>query len=160
MSTRIKGRLWATTILVGIGVTWAAVAITAQGSRIRRGAESRRCRSTCKGSILRWFARGVTSSTRRAGAMTATPCLRMPPAGTRFMGQSEVINAECYLAGGAAFGPGIVSRNITPRANGRPANRTLAQFKELMHTGRDFRQRRHADPPGHALARLRQDVGS
>ena len=54
------------------------------------------------------------------------------------MGQSEVINAECYLAGGAAFGPGIVSRNITPRANGRPANRTLEQFKELMRTGRDL----------------------
>ena len=38
MSTRIKGRLWATTILVGIGVTWAAVALTAQGSTIQRGA--------------------------------------------------------------------------------------------------------------------------
>ena len=33
----------------------------------------------------------------------------------------------------------FVSRNITPRANGRPANRTLEQFKELMRTGRDFR---------------------
>jgi hypothetical protein len=31
-----------------------------------------------------------------------------------------------------------VSRNITPRANGLPANLTLAQFKELMREGTDF----------------------
>ena len=49
-----------------------------------------------------------------------------------------MINTPCYLAGGAPFGPGVTSRNITPRANGLPANRTLAQFKELMRTGRDF----------------------
>jgi hypothetical protein len=48
-----------------------------------------------------------------------------------------VINAPCYLAGGAVFGP-FVSRNITPRANGLPANRTLEQFKEIMHEGTDF----------------------
>ena len=41
------------------------------------------------------------------------------------------------MAGGAVFGP-FVSRNITPRANGLPANRTLEQFKEIMHHGTDF----------------------
>ena len=35
------------------------------------------------------------------------------------------------------FGP-FTSRNITPRANGLPANRTLEEFKELMRTGKDF----------------------
>ena len=49
-----------------------------------------------------------------------------------------MINEPCYLAGGAEFGP-FVSRNITPRANGLPAGRTLDQFKELMHEGTDFR---------------------
>jgi hypothetical protein len=57
--------------------------------------------------------------------------------GDPFAGEPEVINAPCYLAGGAVFGP-FVSRNITPRANGLPANRTLEQFKELMHHGTDF----------------------
>jgi hypothetical protein len=57
--------------------------------------------------------------------------------GDPFAGQPEVINAPCYLADGAVFGH-FVSRNITPRANGLPANRTLAQFKELMHQGTDF----------------------
>ena len=57
--------------------------------------------------------------------------------GNPFLGEPEVINAPCYLAGGAVFGP-FVSRNITPRANGLPANRTLEQFKEIMHEGTDF----------------------
>jgi hypothetical protein len=58
--------------------------------------------------------------------------------GDPFAGEPEQINSDCYLAGGAAFGP-FVSRNITPRANGRPANRTLEQFKQVMHEGKDFR---------------------
>ena len=45
--------------------------------------------------------------------------------GNPFLGEPEVINAPCYLAGGAAFGP-FVSRNITPRANGLPAARGAA----------------------------------
>jgi hypothetical protein len=49
-----------------------------------------------------------------------------------------VVNAGCYLAGGGVFGP-FVSRNITPRENGLPAGRTLAEFMELMRTGKDFR---------------------
>jgi hypothetical protein len=58
--------------------------------------------------------------------------------GNPFLGEPEVINGPCYLAGGAAFGP-FISRNITPRANGLPANRTLEQFKQLMRHGTDFR---------------------
>ena len=58
--------------------------------------------------------------------------------GNPFFGEPEVINVPCYLAGGAIFGP-FVSRNITPRANGLPAGRTLDQFKQIMHEGTDFR---------------------
>jgi hypothetical protein len=62
----------------------------------------------------------------------------MRPAGDPFAGEPTLINAPCYLAGGAEFGP-FVSRNITPRANGLPAGRTLEQFKAIMHEGTDFR---------------------
>ena len=31
-----------------------------------------------------------------------------------------------------------MSRNITPRANGLPADRTLEQFKQIMHEGTAF----------------------
>ena len=67
--------------------------------------------------------------------------------GNPFAGEPTVINAACYLAGGAPFGPGIVSRNLTPRGPDHlPANRTLDQFKEIMHHGRDFRNPPDATP--------------
>lgn len=44
-----------------------------------------------------------------------------------------------YLAGGASFGPGVCSANITPDKNGLPAGLTLTHFLSAMHTGHDFR---------------------
>jgi hypothetical protein len=46
-------------------------------------------------------------------------------------------NAANYLAGGTPFGPGIVSRNITPDDSGRPAGLTREEFIELMRHGHD-----------------------
>jgi hypothetical protein len=66
--------------------------------------------------------------------------------GNPFLGQPEVINSARYLAGGQQFGP-FVSRNLTPRANGRPANLTLEQFIETMQTGRDFKPGIHPGIP-------------
>ena len=68
-------------------------------------------------------------------------CHTAPPyaaGGDPFLGQPEVVNAEGYLAGGAPFGP-FTSRNLTPRANGRPAGLTLQQFLEVMRLGTDFK---------------------
>lgn len=63
------------------------------------------------------------------------------PGGNPFLGQSERINTERYLAGGRPFGPIIRSANITPDAQGLPAGLTLDQFIEAMRTGRDFKNR-------------------
>lgn len=71
-------------------------------------------------------------------------CHTAPPyaeGGDPFMGQPEQINTGGYLAGGTPFGPGITSRNLTPRANGRPANLTSEQFLEVMRKGTDFKNR-------------------
>ena len=57
--------------------------------------------------------------------------------GNPFMGQPKHVNVAGYLAGGQPFGPGIVSRNLTPE-NGLPAGRTFAQFKQIMRTGIDL----------------------
>jgi hypothetical protein len=65
------------------------------------------------------------------------------PGGDPFMGEPTQINADHYLAGGAPFGP-FVSRNLTPRANGRPAGLTFAQFRRVMRTGVDVK-RLHPD---------------
>lgn len=70
-------------------------------------------------------------------------CHTNPPyaaGGNPFLGQREKINAAGYLAGGTAFGP-FVSRNLTPRANGRPANLTFEQFRIIMRTGTDLKHR-------------------
>jgi hypothetical protein len=57
-----------------------------------------------------------------------------------FLAQSPKVNASRYLAGGMAFGP-FVSRNLTPRANGRPANLTFEQFRIVMRRGYDLKGR-------------------
>lgn len=58
------------------------------------------------------------------------------PGGDPFLGQPEQINTERYLAGGAEFGPGIVSANITPDENGLPHGLTWPEFKRVIRTGR------------------------
>jgi len=64
------------------------------------------------------------------------------PGGNPFMGQPKQVNVAGFLAGGQSFGPGIVSRNLTPE-NGLPAGRTFAQFKQILRTGVDLD---HAHP--------------
>jgi hypothetical protein len=70
-------------------------------------------------------------------------CHTNPPyaeGGDPFMGEPLKINAEGYLAGGMPFGP-FTSRNLTPRANGLPANLTFAEFRETLRTGKDLKDR-------------------
>jgi hypothetical protein len=49
-----------------------------------------------------------------------------------------------HLSGGNDFGI-VVTRNLTPDASGKPAGLTLAQFKEVMRLGTDFK---NLPPPG------------
>jgi hypothetical protein len=70
-------------------------------------------------------------------------CHTSPPyakGGDPFSGEKEQINIHGYLAGGTPFGP-FVSRNLTPRANGMPANLTFEQFREVLRKGTDFKDR-------------------
>lgn len=60
------------------------------------------------------------------------------------VGAPKQVNVACYLAGGQTFGP-FVSRDITPRENGRPAGLTFAQFQHVLRTGED------PDNPGQVL---------
>jgi len=61
------------------------------------------------------------------------------PNGNPHQGQPKRINAARYLAGGMPFGPVLMSRNLTPNAQGRPAGLTFAQFRETMRTGKDLK---------------------
>ena len=61
--------------------------------------------------------------------------------GDPFAGEPEVINPDVYLAGGSPnFGP-FVPRNLTPNADGLPANLTLNQFLQVLNTGADLKHR-------------------
>jgi len=74
-------------------------------------------------------------------------CHTQPPfleGGDPFQGQTEIINAAQFLAGGRPFGP-IIAPNITPDENGLPAGLTFEQFESMMQTGRD------PDDPGRLL---------
>ena len=127
-----------TTVLVSIGVAGAVVATRAQGSRIQRGAELAPVPLNMSGLNPALVREGSYIVNAQGGCNDCHTVPSYAPGGNPFLGEPEQINAPCYLAGGAAFGP-FVSRNITPRANGLPAGRTLAEFKEIMHTGKDFR---------------------
>ena len=81
----------------------------------------------------RSWAWAVTSSTRREDATTVIPVRLYADGGDPFAGDPKKVNAARYLAGGTPFGPPgdpntPVSRNLTPRANGLPANLTWEQF--------------------------------
>jgi hypothetical protein len=58
--------------------------------------------------------------------------------GNPFAGDPIQINAPVYLAGGRSFGPGVVSRNITPDATGKPAGMSYSEFVQAMRNGKDF----------------------
>jgi hypothetical protein len=65
---------------------------------------------------------------------TNTPYL---PGHDPFLGEEEQINVPCFLSGGTPFGPGLTSRNLTPRANGLPVGLTLDEFITALRTGQD-----------------------
>jgi mono/diheme cytochrome c family protein len=58
--------------------------------------------------------------------------------GNPFAGGPIVINAAGYMGGGRAFGPGVVSRNVTPNGAGQPAGMSFTDFNQAMRFGTDF----------------------
>jgi len=147
MSRRIKNHLLVTTVAVIFGMTLAAVALTAQGSRIQRGADLAPVPLDMTGLNPALVREGSYIVNAQGGCNDCHTIPSYAAGGNPFAGEPTVINAACYLAGGAPFGPGIVSRNLTPRGPDHlPANRTLDQFKEIMHHGRDFRNPPDATP--------------
>lgn len=61
------------------------------------------------------------------------------PGGDPFMGETEQINTDNYLAGGAPFFGPFVPRNLTPDPSkgNRPAGLTRREFLHIINTGED-----------------------
>jgi hypothetical protein len=63
-------------------------------------------------------------------------CPTYTPGHNPFEGGDGQINATNYLAGGVPFGP-IISANITPDENGKPAGLDFDEYLQLIRTGHD-----------------------
>jgi hypothetical protein len=124
--------------LVSTAVMGAAIVPSAQGSKIQAGANIAPVPLNMAGLNPALVREGSYIVNAQGGCNDCHTVPSYAAGGNPFMAQPEVINAACYLAGGGVFGP-FVSRNLTPRANGLPAGRTLDQFKQVMHEGTDFR---------------------
>ena len=131
--------LLAAAVLVAAGITAAVVVLPAQGeSKIQRGTDVAPVPLNMKGLNPALVREGSYIVNAHGGCNDCHTVPSYAPGGDPFAGEPTEVNAACYLAGGAAFGP-FISRNITPRANGLPAGRTLDQFKQIMREGKDFR---------------------
>src|SRR5262249_51394144 len=73
----------------------------------------------------------------QGGCNDCHSCPSYVPGHSPFEGGDGQINSSNYLAGGVPLGPGLVSANLTPDSNGRPAGLTLEQFLTALRTGRD-----------------------
>jgi hypothetical protein len=142
-------------------MTLAVVALDRASSSIQRGAELAPVPLNMAGLNPALVRQGSYIVNAQGGCNDCHTVPSYAAGGNPFEGQQEVVNAPCYLAGGAAFGP-FVSRNLTPRANGLPAGRTPGAVQRdhaLWHRFPDSGGR-HSAPAGDALAGLRQDVRS
>ena len=127
------GNLLVATLVVGAGLI-GAVSLTAQGaSRISRGAELSPVPLNMQGLNPALVREGSYIVNAQGGCNDCHTVPSYAPGGNPFFGQPEQINADCYLAGGAPFGP-FVSRNLTRSARVR----TLEQFKDIMRNGTDY----------------------
>ena len=121
-----------------VGFTATEVVLPAQGaSKIQQGAAVAPVPLDIRGLNPALVREGSYIVNAQGGCNDCHTVPSYAPGGNPFFGEPEAINQPCYLAGGAPFGP-FVSRNLTPR-NGLPAGRTLAEFKDLMHNGTDYR---------------------
>jgi hypothetical protein len=123
------------TAFITMAIAWAVAVTAAQGtSRIQRGAELAPVPLDMAGLNPALVREGSYIVNAQGGCNDCHTVPSYAAGGNPFFGQPEVINAPCYLAGGAAFGP-FVSRNLTRV----PTLRTLDEFKQMMRQGTDFR---------------------
>ena len=138
MRTHTMRYLLALTMLAGTGLVGAAVVLPAQGaSEIKQGAAIAPVPLKMQGLNPALVREGSFIVNAQGGCNDCHTVPSYALGGNPFFGEPEQINVPCYLAGGADFGP-FRSRNLTPR-DGLPAGRTLAEFKDIMRNGTDYR---------------------
>jgi hypothetical protein len=147
MTAKVTSWLVACTVVAGVGLFGATLGQADDfdawkdfDSRIQRGFKIAPVPLKLRGLNPALVGLGSYIVNAQGGCNDCHTVPAFAPGGDPFAGQPEQINKAGYLAGGAVFGP-FISRNITPRANGRPANLTFEQFREVMKKGTDFKNR-------------------
>jgi hypothetical protein len=115
--------------------TWTC--LVGQHERIRQGFDIAPVPLDLQGKHLGLV--GLGSYLINAGG-GCNDCHTNPPyaeGGDPFAGEPEQINTAGYLAGGTPFGPEVISANLTPCRDGKPAGLDLATFIHVLRTGID-----------------------
>jgi hypothetical protein len=136
-------RVWLLTVSVIANTAWLSAARADEFSQILRGFEIAPVKLNLAGK--NWALVGLGSYlVNTTGCNDSHTYPNWAPGGNPYLGQTEQINIQGYMAGGRPFGPDpvdptiqVVSANITPDKNGRPAGLTLGGFLDVMHTGHD-----------------------
>jgi hypothetical protein len=122
-------------LVVSAGLIGAATLIADGKSDIARGKAISPVRLDIKGLNPALVREGSYIVNAQGGCNDCHTAPSYAAGGNPFLGQPEQINTDCYLAGGAAFGP-FISRNLTLSAR----IRTREQFIDIMRNGTDYRQ--------------------
>jgi hypothetical protein len=131
------GHLLAIAAILTIAITGVVAGQGQGGSKVQRGSDVAPVPLDMSGLNPALVRDGSYIVNAQGGCNDCHTVPSYAPGGDPFLGQPELVNAHCYLAGGRVFGP-FTSRNITPRANGLPAGRTLDEFKQILHEGKAF----------------------
>ena len=115
-------------------------------SRIRKGFEISPVRLSYHRRNRNLVGLGSYIVNAQSGCNDCHTCPSYAESGFPFDGQPTKINKDNYLAGGVAFGPFVVSANLTPHDDGKPAGLSFQGFKMVMRKGHD-----PEDPPGDIL---------
>jgi hypothetical protein len=106
-------------------------------SRIQQGFAAAPVALDLKGKNRALVGLGSYIVNAQGGCNDCHTCPSYVPGHSPFEGGDGQINSSNYLAGGVPFGPSLISPNLTPDSNGRPAGLTFEEFLTLLRTGRD-----------------------
>ena len=108
----------------------------AEQARIARGFQIAPVKLTLKGRNRDLVGLGSYIVNAQGGCNDCHTNPPYAPGGDPYQGQPTKINTAGYLAGGVEFGP-VVSANITPDDEGKPAGVTYQEFKKYLRNGHD-----------------------
>jgi hypothetical protein len=118
--------------------TSTAGALSSNNSRVKRGLKIAPVNLNLQGKNHSLVGLGSYLVNAVSECNDCHTCPTFAPGHNPFDGEGDgQLNSTNYLAGGVDFGHGVVSANLTPDSNGKPAGLDFDEFKELIRTGHE-----------------------